>query len=125
MAKEIKKKRPYTRRGITRTFTTEEREKIKQCAIIGIPQARIAELLDCSVNTLRKHCIRELEYGFEIAHIAVAGALYANAVDLNNFNAQKFWLACKGGWREQDENANAPPGVLNINLYPTKPQPAE
>jgi hypothetical protein len=86
---------------------------------MGMPQTRIAEIFDCSFNTLKKHCGRELEFGVELANAAVAGALYDNAVTLNNVSAQIFWLKTKGGWREEDQNADRPPGTLNINLFPT------
>lgn len=123
MAKATAKK--STRRGTTRTFTDEERAAIKNCVTIGIPQKRIAEIFDCSINTLHKHCRKELDLGMDLVHAEVAGALVRNATDLNNVTAQIFWLKTKGGWREEDENANAPPGVLNINLHPTVAPPAE
>lgn len=124
MAKAAKKKtatrkKASSRRGVERVFTKEERAAVRNFILVGIPQTRIAQILDCSFNTLKKHCSQEIEYGLDIANAQVAGATFENATTLMNFQAQKYWLACKAGWREDDQNTDKPPGVLNINLFPT------
>ena len=117
--KRTTKKKATSRRGAERVFTDEERVAVRNFMICGLPQTRIAQILDCSFNTLKKHCSKEIEFGRDIANAEVVGATFENATTLMNFGAQKLWLARNLGWTEEAENSERPPGVLNINLFPT------
>ena len=137
-AKRIVKKKATTKRKIVddgkpprkkkqgrpaREFTDEEREYIITMVASGIDQDTIAAIIGCSISTLHKHCKRELDHGKSIAHAQVARALMTNATQLNNFNAQRFFLGARCGWVDGEQQVDGPQGSLTINLYPTEGKP--
>jgi hypothetical protein len=84
---------------------TKELERLCRALVInGVPQARIAEQLEISEHTLRKHYRKVLDGGMEHAlalvtnnqlRIAASGSGMASVV------SAKYILSCKAGWREQ------------------------
>lgn len=65
----------------------------------GISQDQIAQVMECSLATLKRHFQRILSTAREFANAQVAGALYKNAIK-GNVSAQIFWLKAQAGWTE-------------------------
>ena len=80
--------------------TDELRAKVRQLAIVGLPQDDIAKLVRCSPKTLRKHFRRELDEGGAEANALVAGFLF-QAAKAGNVAAQIFWLKTRARWKDQ------------------------
>ena len=78
----------------------EQREKVKSMCAAGLTRERIASIIGIDHKTLLKHYEYELENASAIAVDAVAGALFNNAVNLNNVTAQIFYLKTRGRWKE-------------------------
>jgi hypothetical protein len=71
----------------------------------GIPQERIANVLEIDQETLAKHYRRELDTASSDANSQVAGSLFRRAIDENHPQgtaAAIFWLKTRGRWREAD-----------------------
>jgi DNA-binding transcriptional regulator YiaG len=81
------------------TPTAKERDQIKMMAAFGLTQPAIAALFGVTDRTLRTRCKTELATGLTSAVAKVAGALYKPAMR-GNVEAQKFFLRCRGGWRD-------------------------
>lgn len=80
--------------------TEVTREQIKSLLAFGITQEDVAAYIGIDPKTLRKHYREEIDKALTSANFKVAGALYKNAVDENNIQAQIFWLKTKGGFKE-------------------------
>jgi len=76
--------------------------KVRALAASGAPHDDIAKVVGCSAKTLRKHFRRELDCAAIEMNAQVAGYLFANARG-GNFQAQKFWLEHRAGWRIRSE----------------------
>lgn len=101
--------------------TDADRKKVASLAAVGLAQADIAREIGCSEKTLRAAFRTELDAGAARANAAVAGALYATAVDRKHPKhviAAIFWLKARAGWREAQPNDPPPP-------LPTEPPPTE
>ncbi len=71
--------------------TEETRHQVEIMAAAGIDQVAVARVMGVSKTTLIKHYERELNYGAMKTNVAVAGALYDNAMK-GNVAAQIFWV---------------------------------
>jgi hypothetical protein len=93
------------RRGRTWQPTAKDRETVKWMAAYGIPQEAICALLKVTKPTLEKRCRLELDTGAAEANAKVAESMYAMATRgpyAVRFQAARYWLACRGGWRDGD-----------------------
>ena len=70
---------------------------------VGATQKEICRVLGLTQKTLAKHYRPELDNGKKIANAAVASALYVNAVEHNNVQAQIYWMKSRAGadWQER------------------------
>lgn len=85
-----------------RVFTDPERNSAIALASYGVPQKHIAEMLDVSLTTLRKHLNVEMTKAPIQANAAVARALWVKATrNGGEFNAQAFWLKARAGWTDR------------------------
>jgi len=73
------------------------RQRVRQLAVVGLPQEDIATLVECSAKTLRKHFRKELDQGSAEANALVAGFLFQTAKG-GNVAAQIFWLKTRARW---------------------------
>lgn len=95
--------------------TPEQRQQVEQLAGFGIPQEDMVRLIlnskgqPISQVTLRKHFRNELDVGMTKANIAVAGALFRNAVKEMNVTAQIFWCKTRLRWVAPEDMPPAPP----------------
>ena len=85
-----------------KTFSEEQRIRIKELAGYGIPQKIIASMMEVDRGTLRIHCAHELKTGSHSATADVAGKLYSLAMD-GNVAACIFWMKARAGWSERVE----------------------
>ena len=92
--------------------TDELRARVRQLAIVGLPQDDIAKLVRCSPKTLRKHFRRELDEGGAEANALVAGFLF-QAAKAGNVAAQIFWLKTRAQWKDR------PPADVNAETSET------
>ena len=95
--------------------TDEQRTLVKTLSAVGIPQEDIARKLGVrSPKTIRKYFRDELDLGLTDANATVGASLFRQALK-GNVDAQKFWLAHRGGaaWnRSPVKQAQAPPPFL-------------
>jgi hypothetical protein len=78
----------------------KDRRTVRTMSAYGIPQHRIAPVIGVDEKTLRRHFRAELDSAEVQANAAVAGALYRNATEHNNVQAQIFWMKTRAQWRE-------------------------
>ena len=81
--------------------TAEERKLVASLAAYGVRQEEIAAVVSVSVDSLARHCRKELDTGAIRANARVAEALYQKAVN-GNVTAMIFWLKTRARWRETD-----------------------
>ena len=89
--------------GDKHTPTDKTRGQVEAMSSFGITQEKIAKYLGISVPTLKRHYEEELELAKVDKIVAVANALYKNAVDKGNVTAQIFFLKTQAFWRETDK----------------------
>jgi hypothetical protein len=85
--------------------TARDRETVRTLAGYGVGQDRISQVLRIAEKTLRKHCPDELATGATEANAEVAKSMYRMAIRgpyAVRFQAAKFWLAARAGWRDTD-----------------------
>jgi len=87
--------------------TDDMREQVRSLAARGVPQEKIATIVNCDAKTLRKPFRDELDRGMAEADAEITGALFDNAMK-GNVVAQIFYLKTRAGWREckEPENSN-------------------
>ena len=100
-------------------FTEDDLLKIEQASGMGLTNEQLANVLGCSLSTVRRnrknnelfeHHIRK---GRANSLKEVSNALYNNAIYENNVQAQIFFLKNRGEegqWSEKSEN------IYNLNL---------
>jgi hypothetical protein len=92
------------------TPSDAERKRVQDLAACGATQLYIAKDLGISNNTLRKHFADDLYAGEIRANVSVAGVMYSMAVDKKHkkvFDAGKFWLTHRAGWKPATATARA------------------
>jgi 5-hydroxyisourate hydrolase-like protein (transthyretin family) len=70
---------------------------------VGIPQDQICAVLKINLKTLRRHCRQELDCGATEANAMVGQSMFRMATAgpySVRFQAAKYWLACRAGWRD-------------------------
>lgn len=77
------------------------RAKVEALVGFGISHTQIADYLEITEKTLRKHYPRELATGVTKANEAVVGRLWKAAVEEGNVSALIFWTKARCGWRER------------------------
>jgi hypothetical protein len=85
--------------------TAKERGTVKAMTSYGISQDAICAVLKVTRATLEKHCRHELASGAAEATVKVAASMFAMALRgpyAVRFQAAKFWLAARAGWRDTD-----------------------
>jgi hypothetical protein len=85
--------------------TVKDRETVRTLAGYGVAQDKIAQVLHIAEKTLRRHCGDELATGATEANAEVAKSMYRMAIRgpySVRFQAAKFWLAARAGWRDTD-----------------------
>jgi hypothetical protein len=87
--------------------TDEQRQIVEKASGFGLPHADICQLVisprtgrGIDRETLRSTFREELDRGRAIADLAVANALYNNAVHSNNVAAQIWWSKARMRWSE-------------------------
>lgn len=125
MAKEMKHN--STGGGKLYEPNKDDRLKVVQMFETGATTEQVAQVLDISVSTVRKHFKKEIRLGKLTANTAVAGALYKNAMK-GNVAAQIFWCKAQMGWRDREGgiSIDMPDGkdmktTVTINLKAGKP----
>ena len=101
-------------------FTEEELLKLKHFSGLGLNQRELAEIMNISESTLRRRkkdselFERYMREGQTKAVTDVANALYVNAVENNNIEAQKFFLKNRADniYKDRVENVHA---TINLN----------
>jgi len=91
------------------SFRVEEkdRHKVQKLAGLGIRQDDIAESLNISAKTLRKHFRAQLSKGMIEANEQVMDILFKMATSGSNTTATIFWAKTRCGFRE----TGPPPAV--------------
>ena len=102
------------------SFNTEELEKLKHFAGLGLNQSELASVMGISESTLRRRkkdselFERYMREGQTKAVTDVANALYVNATQENNIQAQIFFLKNRADhlWKDKQETVHA---TINLN----------
>ena len=114
------KKLPIKRGRRVISFNTEELEKLKHFAGLGLNQSELASVMGISESTLRRRkkdselFDRYMREGQTKAVTDVANALYVNATQENNIQAQIFFLKNRADhlWKDKQETVHA---TINLN----------
>ena len=114
------KKLPIKRGRRVISFNTEELEKLKHFAGLGLNQSELASVMGISESTLRRRkkdselFERYMREGQTKAVTDVANALYVNATQENNIQAQIFFLKNRADhlWKDKQETVHA---TINLN----------
>jgi len=114
------KKLPIKRGRRVISFNTEELEKLKHFAGLGLNQSELASIMGISESTLRRRkkdselFERYMREGQTKAVTDVANALYVNATQENNIQAQIFFLKNRADhlWKDKQETVHA---TINLN----------
>ena len=85
-----------------RTFSEEDRDKIKRMAGCGIRRPDIAKVFQIGEKALRRHCKEELKTGDIMANFQVAETLHRLALE-GNVAACIFWMKARAAWTERHE----------------------
>ena len=80
--------------------TPEQRRYVETMSACGIPEEKIARVIDIDPKTLRKCFRRELDIGATKANTAVAQTAFRMATSGKCAAATIFWLKTRAGWRE-------------------------
>jgi len=102
------------------SFTSEELEKLKHFAGLGLNQSELASVMGISESTLRRRkkdsdlFDRYMKQGQTKAVTDVANALYVNATTENNIQAQIFFLKNRADhiYKDRQETIHA---TVNLN----------
>jgi len=93
--------------NIAHVPTKELRAVVKSNTAFGVQQELIAEQLEISIPTLRKHYAREISLGTANMVGAVAAELYRKAMNqaggMPAVTAAIFILKARGQWRDQHQ----------------------
>ena len=102
--------------------TEKDRKTVEAMASYGVPQDEIAEVLDVSAATLRRHYGDVLRVAAIKANAKMAESLFAQALSKGpgSLGAKIFWLKCRAGWTE----AKAPPAAEASAGYQSKKEAA-
>ena len=80
--------------------TALERAKIEVAAAMGWKQDQIARAIGVSIDSLERHCRKELDAGADAANLKVGGALYAKAMK-GDTGAIIWWEKTRGGMADR------------------------
>jgi DNA-binding CsgD family transcriptional regulator len=83
--------------------TEETRAQVEALKSYGHTNVEVAEYLGICEATLHQHYSREVATAVTRANAAVAGRLYAKAVEQDELGAQIFWLKTRGKWKEEKD----------------------
>jgi len=87
----------------SREFSEQDRKFVQTMVAAGVTRAKIAEVLDCSEDTLRKHCGQDLKTADARANAAVVATLFQMATSGKNTSATIFWLKSRMGWSSKGQ----------------------
>lgn len=105
----------------TFTATSTLRQKVAECASVGMSQDDIARAIGCSTPTLVKHFEEELTTGAAVKRAEVIGMLF-KAARKGNVTAQKALdakaqvAAAAQTMRDRESGASAPPPAKEAKL---------
>ena len=110
-------------RGVLHEPSEEGREYVRRAVAAGLTQEIIAEVMDLSPTTLKRHYRRELDVGGAEMVERVASRLYAQALSDSDGMpatvARIFVLKARGAWRDQViAHTDADGGPLNGDKRP-------
>jgi len=83
--------------------TDEERRLVEHCVAIGMRQEEVALVLDKSVDSLARHCRRELDAGALKANAKIGARLFDKAMK-GETQALIFWAKTRMGFRETNRH---------------------
>jgi hypothetical protein len=85
--------------------SSKDREVVRMMTAVGVDQEQICCFFKITQKTLRKHCRDEIDGGVVEANLAVGRSMHQMALRApyaTRFQAARYWLACRGGWRDGD-----------------------
>lgn len=89
----------------------------------GVPLEVIARMENTTTLTLRTLWGQRIENARQGLNAQVAQSLFINATKKMNVAAQIFWLKCRAGWKDYDDEQTK--GGLNITLQSSGPRPSQ
>lgn len=79
--------------------TQEERRLVEHYVSIGYTQEQVAALMEKSVDSLDRHCRRELDLGSLAVNAKIGGKLFQKAME-GDTASLIFWAKTRMGWKE-------------------------
>ena len=92
--------------GVEHIPDEKSRLLVKSLSAVGIRYVDIAQKLDITDDTLRKHYKKELEDGRIDANASIGNTLFNQAKN-GNTSAAIFWLKTRAGWKETSVTEHA------------------
>jgi predicted ArsR family transcriptional regulator len=92
--------------GVEHIPDEKSRLLVKSLSAVGIRYVDIAQKLDITDDTLRKHYRKELEDGRIDANASIGNTLFNQAKN-GNTSAAIFWLKTRAGWKETSVTEHA------------------
>ncbi len=92
--------------GVEHIPDDKSRLLVKSLSAVGIRYIDIAQKLDITDDTLRKHYKKELEEGRIDANTQMGTTLFQQA-KAGNTTALIFWLKTRAGWKETNVTEHA------------------
>ncbi len=80
-----------------------ERRLVEHYVSLGYTQEQVGALMEKSVDTLARHCRRELDLGKLKVNAKIGGALFQKAMG-GDTSALIFWAKTQMGWKETDRH---------------------
>lgn len=101
--------------------TDQDRARVELAVALGMTQEQVALLLGVSVDSLDRHCRKELDAGAVKANLQVGGALFKKAMG-GDTAAQIWWSKTRMGWKETQllgsDPSNPLPAGFDVRLLP-------
>lgn len=86
--------------------TADERRLVEHCVAIGMTQEQVALVLDKSVDSLDRHCRKELDSGALKTNAKVGAKLFDKCMK-GDTAALIFWAKTKMGFRETSKTEHS------------------
>ncbi len=83
--------------------TDEERRLVEHYVSLGYTQEQVGALMEKSVDTLARHCRRELDLGKLSVNAKIGGKLFQKAMG-GDTSALIFWAKTQMGWKETERH---------------------
>ena len=95
--------------------TEEDRRLIEHYVSIGYTQEQVGALMEKSVDSLARHCRRELDLGKLRVNAKIGGKLFQKAMS-GDTASLIFWAKTQMGWKETERHEHSGSVAVGYDL---------